>query len=170
MRVDDAGQSRFVRLRADVCVSGPDQLVARHPMARGGHARQPEIGGVRQDRRQKRVLVFAALAGAEIGERRGESGRAADLVHDLGDAGRRQHGDNPRRLGVGFCRRRSLHRCNMQPTITQFDAFEFAAAEPAAEAPQATIEFGATPGQPLVGRRRQSQFGRDRRNFGGGSR
>ena len=30
----------------------------------------------------------------------------------------------------------------MQPTITQFDAFEFAAAEPAAEAPQATIEFG----------------------------
>ena len=42
----------------------------------------------------------------------------------------------------------------MQPAVAQFDAFEFAAAQPAAEAPQAAIEFGAAPGQPFIGGRR----------------
>ena len=68
MRVDDLRERGLIGLGADVGVGGPDQLVAGDAVARRGHARQAQIGGVRQNRREQRVLVVARLAGPQVGE------------------------------------------------------------------------------------------------------
>ena len=43
--------------------------------------------------------------------------------------------------------------------VAQFDPFEFAALQPAGEAFQPPVEFGATSGQPFFGACRQAQLG-----------
>ena len=93
-------------------------------------------------------------------------GRAANFVHDLGDAGGAAAWRRSGRQGSASGGVAAFTGCDMQPAITQFDTFEFTAPQPAGEAPQPPIEFGAAPGQPFVGRRRQSQLGRDRGNRG----
>lgn len=92
MRVDDPSQRRFVGLGPDVGVRGPYQLIAGDALARRRHAREPEISGVRKDYRQKRALVLAPFAGAQVSESGGQPGRPADFMHHLGDSSLRQHG------------------------------------------------------------------------------
>lgn len=53
----------------------------------------------------------------------------------------------------------------MQPSITQFEAFEFTAAEPARKAFQPPVQFGAAASEPFVGRGGQRQFARKCRNL-----
>jgi len=53
-------------------VGGPDELVARYPMAGGCHAAEAKVGSVCQDRGEQRVVVFALLTRAQIGEGRRE--------------------------------------------------------------------------------------------------
>ena len=101
VRVDDPGQRRLVGLRADVGVGGPDQLVAGDAVAGRRHAPQAQVGRVGQHRGEQRVLVLAALAGAQVGEGLREAGRPVDLVQQLGDAHARHHGLDP--VGEGPC-------------------------------------------------------------------
>jgi len=49
MRVDEDGQRRAVAVVADIGVMGLQELIARHALACGGHARQAEIGGIGED-------------------------------------------------------------------------------------------------------------------------
>ena len=72
MGVDDFGQRRLVGLGADIGVGGPDELVARYPMAGGCHAAEAKVGSVCQNRGEQRVVVFALLTRAQIGEGRRE--------------------------------------------------------------------------------------------------
>ena len=73
MRVDDPGERRLVGFRADIGVGDPDQLIAGDAVAGRGHARQTEVGRIGQDGGEQRVLVVAALAGAQVGEGGGRS-------------------------------------------------------------------------------------------------
>lgn len=52
----------------------------------------------------------------------------------------------------------------MQTPVAQLDPFEFAALQPAGQAFQPPVEFGATSGQPFVGGCRQAQLGRNCRH------
>src|SRR5271165_7412715 len=55
MRIDDPDQRRLIRLRSDISVGGPDQLVPGYALAGLGHARQPQIGAIGQDGGEKSV-------------------------------------------------------------------------------------------------------------------
>ena len=118
---------------------------------------RPEIGGVRQDRGEQRVLVVAALAGAQIGEGGREAGRPVHLVQQFGDAHARHHRVD--RVGEGARLRRGdcLDRRDMQSAVTQLDPLQLAAPQPASEALQPTVEFGGLPRQPFVRRCRQAK-------------
>src|SRR3546814_18247799 len=71
--VDEDGQRRAIAVIADIGVMGPQELIACDALARGGHAREAEIGGIGKDGREQRIFVRTALTGAQIGERREES-------------------------------------------------------------------------------------------------
>ena len=164
MRIDDPGQRRLIRLRADIGVGGPDQLVAGDALAGRGHACQSEIGRIGQDGCEQRVLVVAGLAGAQVGECGGEAGSAADFMQQFGDPYARQHCVDAVGQCFGFRRRGRLHRGDMQAPVAQLDPFELTAPQPAGEAFQPPVEFGASRGQPFVRRCGQAQLGRDRRH------
>lgn len=78
--IDDLGQRRLVGLGTNIGIGGPDQLITRDALAGGRHAAEPEIGGIRQNHREQRVLILAVFAGAQIGEDRREAGGTVHFV------------------------------------------------------------------------------------------
>ena len=162
MRVDDLGERRLVGFGPDIGSGGPDQLITGDALARCRHAGQPEVGGVGQDGGEQRIFVVAAFAGAQVGECGGEAGRSTDLVQQLGDADMGQHRVESIGKNIGFRRGGRLHRSDAQAPIAQLDPLEFAPPQPARKAFQAMVEFPAASGEPFIGSRRQTQFGRDR--------
>ena len=103
MRVDEHGQRRAVAVVADIGVMGPQELVARHALARGSHARQAEIGGIRKDGGEQRVFVGARFAGAQVRECSKKAGFLRHFMQQLGDADAGHHRIEPvsQRFGIG---------------------------------------------------------------------
>ena len=168
VRVDDPGERRPVGLGPDMGVGGPDQLVAGDPVARRGHAAKAEIGGVRQDRGQQGILVLAALAGAQVGEGRGEARCPIHLVQQFGNADARHQRLECVRESTGFRRGGCLDRRDLQAPVVEFDPLQLAAPQPPREAFQTPVELGGLGGQPRIGRRRQAELGDGSRHSGDG--
>ncbi len=93
--VDEDGQRCAIAVIADIGVMGPQELIACDALARGGHAREAEIGGIGKDGREQRVFVRTALTGAQIGERREESCFLRHLMKQFRDADARHHRIEP---------------------------------------------------------------------------
>ena len=168
MRIDDPDQRRLVRLRSDIGVGGPHQLVPGHALAGLGHARQPQIGAIGQDGGEKSVLVIAGLTGPDVGECGGKTCRTVDLMQQFGDPYARHHCVEPIGQRFRFGRGDGLQRRDVQPLVTHFDTFKLAPLQALREALQPPVEFAAACFQPLVRRGGQVQLRCDRRHRRGG--
>jgi hypothetical protein len=96
-------------------------------VARRRHAAEAEVGGVGQHGGEQRALVLAALAGPQVGEGRGEAGRAGDVVQHLGDPRRRHQRSIAPARDSASGRGRSPHLGDVQAAVAQFHTLEPAA-------------------------------------------
>ena len=154
MRVDDSGQRRLVGFRADIGVGGPDQLVAGHAVAGGGHAAKTEIGGVGQDCGEKRAVVVARSPVRRLVKADAKPvARFTSCSSSVMRTG--QHCVDPVGEGAGIGRGGGLDGRDVQSVVTEFDTVELAAPQPSREAPEPSVELLAPGGQPFIRRGRK---------------
>lgn len=134
VRVDDARERGPVCLIADIGFAGPEKLVAGHALARLGHARQAEIGGVGEDHGQECGLVVDRPVRAQIGEGGEEAGLARHLVKKVGDAHARHQCVDALGQRRRVRRGRGTHRRDRQPAVLHGHALDLASGQAACEA------------------------------------
>ena len=127
--VDDARQSSLVIVGADVGRLRPDELIGGDALAGLGHAGETEVGAVSQNRGQKSVFIVVLFAGPHVGECMVKTGRARDLVEELGDAHPRHQTVDPRRKLLGRGGFIGAHRGDRELAVLEGDAFDLTALE-----------------------------------------
>ena len=119
-------------------------MIASYSLAGIGHTRQTEIGGVGEDRRQKRVFIRAPLAGAQIREGGQEPSVARDFVENFRDSSPRHHVVDALCEFLGVWRGVGPNRCDTELAVVQRDAIELAAAQQLRKAFQPPVKLLTT--------------------------